>query len=310
MTQGGPPGQTVDLTRQVPPGWSVSGLSEAESDGVNLFRRPTAPESRVVFTTDRPRLMLFRYQLSSGVSDVRAEVRLNGEKLGEQTFARGTFGEAEEVGGFSRAGQNTLSVRYTCMHKGCLPSVQQYWTGVRLTAPASERAREAGSVGTELWWLDAPRSPLSVHGTSPLRHDGAHTYRRIQEKAFRLGWSEDARVLNAGFTVYGSEPFEVRALVGGKPVYSARGDAKVQVSPTVSLVPFSGTRALDVQVRCLQTQGPCASLYFARLTVMTRPSIPLPLQWGLGAGLGLLLLALFARLLGLWSPRKPQAASG
>jgi len=311
MTQGGGlPGQTIDLTRQVPPGWSVSGLSEAESDGVNLFLRPTAPESRLLFTTDRPRLILFRYQLSSGASDVRAEVRLNGEKLGERTFTRGTFGAAEEVGGFSSAGQNTLSVRYTCVQEGCLPSVQQYGTGVRLTDPPSLTAREDGSVGTELWWLDAPQSLLTVSGTSPLRHDGVHTYRQIQEKSFRLGWSQDARVFNATFTVYGSGPFEVRALVGGKTVYSARGDAKVQLSPTVSLVPFSGARALDVKVECLQTQGPCASLYFARLTVMTRPSTPLPLQWGLGAGLGLLLLALFARLLGLWGPRQSHAASG
>lgn len=299
MSPGGPSWQSIDLNRP-PSGWAVTGLSAPESDGVNLFRRPTVPESRIAFTAERPGLLLFRYQLHSRSSEVWAEVRLNGETLGKRTFARGAFGAAEEVGGFSRAGQNTLSVSYHCAQPGCLPSVHQYWTGVRLTEAAAAGAREAASVGTEFWWLDAPRSPLKVSGTSPLRHDGAHTYRRIEAPVFRLGWPDEARVFNASFTVYGSGPFEVRARVGDETLYRARGDARAQVSPTVSLVPFRGARALDVEVRCLEAPRPCASLYFSRLTVMAPPTTPGPLQWGLGAGISLLLLALLARLLGLW----------
>lgn len=92
MTEGAKPTVTVyDLTRSVPEGVSLSGLSVPKFDGANSYRQSTAQPSTIGFSTTGTRFVQFKYQLYSPESAVTDQAMLDHTPLGAAVFPAGRF---------------------------------------------------------------------------------------------------------------------------------------------------------------------------------------------------------------------------
>lgn len=288
---------TVDLRTAVPADWTLTGLSTPRWDGVNYYRATTGPRSRLEFETPDSQFAQLSYQLYSPRGGVTGRVFLNGQVLDTFTFPKDEF-VLRQVSGFTRPGKNVLTIDYLCGHNPCQGTqVRQYWTQLRLVP--SENARRETGLGVQQWRLDAPQSPLSIRGTSPILFDGVNYFRSVESPIVTLGWPEGTRPLNVTFQVSGTGPFRVTARLDGKVILQKRGDEKTVVRPTLSLTAYPGAKAVQVQVDCLSRSENCARLYFTRASVIP-PQVAAPptLMTLLVAG-GLVLLALLLLAWGL-----------
>ncbi|GAA5534871.1 hypothetical protein [Deinococcus aluminii] len=289
-----PEPRLIDLRTAVPTDWSLTGLSAPQWDGVNFYRTPSAPSSRLTFTTAAPRFVQFRYQLFAPETAVTGRVFLNGHLLDTFTFPAGEF-VSREATGYTRAGDNTLILEYLCGSSVCRDvPIRQYWTQVTLAT--TSQARTDVGLGVERWTLDAPGSPLNVQGTGRLLFDNENYFRFVQGREFTLGWPEGTHVLDTSFQVSADEPFRVTARVDGQIVTQKRGDRTTSVAPTLSLVEHPRATSLQVQVDCLSSHKNCARLYFTRASVVP-PNVaapPTPTALFMAGGLVLLALLLLA----------------
>lgn len=293
----GPEPRLIDLRTAVPADWSLRGLSAPQWDGVNFYRAPSAPSSRLTFTTAAPRFVQFRYQLFAPEKAVTGRVFLNGHLLDTFTFPSGEFVNRMATG-YTRAGDNTLVLEYLCGSSICrnVP-IRQYWTQVTLAK--TSRARTDVGLGVERWTLDAPGSPLSVHGTGKLLFDNENYFRFVKEREFTLGWPKGTRVLDASFQVSADEPFRVTIRVDGQIVTQKRGDRATSVAPTLSLAEYPRATSLQVEVDCLSSHQDCARLYFTRASVLPPEVAAPPAPMTLLTAVGLALLALLLLAWGL-----------
>lgn len=294
------PAQVYDLRAALPTGWTQAGLSAPKSDGVNLYRTPTAAQTTLSFTAPAGNYVQYRYQLYSPSQGVTGRVSLNGQPLDTFTFPVGQF-QNREASGFARAGINTLTIDLSCGVSACaLPAVQQYWT--QLSVVSARAPVTSVGLGVERWWLDAPSSLLSVTGTGPLRYDNVNFLRYLTRRELRLSWPAGTRVIDASLQIAADQPFRATFLADGTAIKQIRGDASSTAAPTLSLVSRPGTTALSVKVDCLRTPAlPCARVYFARVSAVP-PSVAAPptvSQLALGGVVLLLLLASLLMLLRL-----------
>ena len=294
------PAQVHDLRTALPAGWTQTGLSAPQSDGVNLYRTPTAAQTILTFDAPAETYMQYRYQLYSPAQKVSGRVSLNGQLLDTFAFPVGRF-QNREVSGFTRVGTNTLTVDLSCGSSACvLPTVQQYWTQVSLV-PVRTPVMAVG-LGVERWWLDAPGSLLSVTGTGTLRYDNVNFLRYLTGQQLRLSWPAGTRVIDASLQIAADQPFRATFLADGTVIKQIRGDALSTAAPTLSLVSRPGTTALTVKVDCLSTPAlPCARMYFARVSAVP-PAMAAPpglSQLAVGGAVLLLLLTLLVLLLRL-----------
>lgn len=288
-----PEPRVVDLRTEVPPDWSLTGLSGPRSDGANFFRTPTASQSVLTFSAPDVQFVQYRYQLFSPDTSVTGRVSLNGWLLDTFAFPKGRFVNSEATG-FTRAGANTLTVEYRCGEGPCAAvPIHQYWTQVTL-APTGTARRDVG-LGVERWTLDAPGSPLTVRGTGKLLFDNENYFRYVQDQGFTLTWPLGTRVIDAAFQVSADGPFRVTTSVDGRVIAQKRGEKTVSVTPTLSLVKYSSATSLDVRVDCLTGVPGCGRLYFARVSVVP-PEVKTVRESPPGAVLVLLALLLLAAL--------------
>lgn len=251
------------------------GLSAPISDGDNLFRSMTGSSSSIAFPSDQAKYLLLRFQLFSPATDVRSEVYLNGTLLGETRFPRNHYAGVTEMGGFTRQGQNVLTIDYHCGGQTCRTPVLQYWTSLEFRLPVNTHAREQVGLAAERWQLNVPDTPLNIIGASPMLFDGANYFRQVKGEGFRLSWAEHARPLNVTFQIEAAEPVRVISRVGEQTVSvvssEAREEGRQTVSPAVSLLTHGEAQALNVEIQCLQSGIGCAALYFPSVTVLPEP---------------------------------------
>lgn len=287
-----------DLTREVPEGLSLSGLSVPKFDGANYYRQPITPISTIGFSTTGTRFVQFEYQLYSPGSAVTGQVMLDTTPLGSKTFPAGKFVDNAVSGEFVPAGQHQVSLSPVC-NPACKELPNQYWTKLTVIEDARVRASEDTGLGTERLWLNALGTELSVTGTGPVSFDGANYRRPIEADSFTLVWPKSRQPLNVGFTVNSGQSFRVTTKIDNKVLSVTRGDARTGVSPVLSLVDHPQAHSITVQVDCLKTPR-CASLYFPNVSVRTPPAFPAPPM--VTGGLMLVLLGATALLLG-FGPR-------
>ncbi|MFC5847251.1 hypothetical protein [Deinococcus petrolearius] len=288
-----------DLTRDVPGGVSLSGLSEPKFDGVNYYRQPTDKSSTIGFSTSGTRFVQFEYQLYSPGSAVTGQATLDGASLGTASFPAGRFVQNAIHGTFVDAGKHEVSLASTCTPT-CAQPFSQYWTKLTVIEDVRVRAREDTGLGTERLWLNAPGTELKISGTGPVSFDGVNYRRPIDAPAFTLSWPAGRSPLSVGFTVSSNQPFRVTTKLGDEVLSVKRGDARAQVTPSLSLIGHPDARSVTVQVDCLNGTTGCAGLYFPNVGLRTPPAISvLPVVSG---GLTLVLLGAAALLLG-FGPR-------
>jgi len=289
-----------DLRASIPSAWIQTGLSAPKSDGVNLYRTPTASRTVLTFITPDQMYVQYRYQLYSAAQVVTGHVSLNRQPIDTFAFPKGQF-QNREVSGFSKVGTNTLSVDLDCGRAPCdLQTIQQYWTQVSVV-PVRSPVTSVG-LGVERWWLDAPGSLLTVNGTGALRYDNVNFLRYLTGNQLQLSWPEGTRVIDASLQVAADQPFRATFLADKKVIKQIRGDASQTAAPTLSLIGSPQARSLTVKIDCLTTPTlPCARIYFARASVVP-PQLAAPpgfTQLALGGGLLLGLLAALGLLLRL-----------
>ncbi|WP_156039111.1 hypothetical protein [Deinococcus marmoris] len=284
---------------------TLTGLSAPQFDGVNFYRRPTAPFSAVDFIAQGEQFVQLEYQLYSPPSDVTGILKLDGRVLDQTTFPAGQFIPNVVAGAFVSAGAHRFTLDYRCQGQPCAAPISQYWTRLGQLPSGNITARQDAGLGVERWWLNAPASPLKITGTGPLFFDGTSFVRRLTDQSFKLSWTS-GEVLNASMLVYGSQSFSVTTRVGNEVLAVQNGAKNRSVSPAVSLVGKKKAQSLTVQVDCLKgvsagkaeagTAGigsGCAFLYFPQVAVLT-DSPATALQTG-GAVLAALLV-----ITGLW----------
>lgn len=294
----------VDVMTRLPEGWKFEGLSEPRFDGANYFRAVTDPSSSFAFSSDKTNYLFFRYQLFSHYSDVTAQVRLNGELLGKTSFPKGKYAGVAEVGGFTRKGQNILSIDYRCQGQACGKPIYQYWTSIDLRPPVTLNARENVGLAAERWSPNVPDSPLRIEGALPLLFDGANYFRQVKGESFKLKWMEKTRPLSATFQIEAAEPVKVVARVNGRTVSMVSGDGSSVLSAAVPLSAFKDFREVEVEIKCSDSGVGCATLYFPALTVLPDQTDSVALQWVGGGVLSGVILFGLGRLLGFWQRKK------
>lgn len=300
MAEQAKPTVTVyDLTRNVPEGVSLSGLSVPKFDGANYYRQPTAQSSTVGFLTTGTRFVQFEYQLYSPGSAVTGQATLDTAPLGTSSFPAGRFVQNAIQGTFVDAGKHEVSLASTCV-PACAQPFSQYWTKLTVIEDTRVRAREDTGLGTERLWLNAPGTELKVSGVGPVSFDGFNYRRPIDAPAFTLSWPGGRSPLNVGFTVNSNQPFRVTTKVGNEILSVKRGDARTQVTPSLSLIGHPDARSMTVQVDCLNGTPGCAGLYFPNVGLRTPPGVSVPPV--VTGGLTLVLLGAAALLLG-FGPR-------
>ena len=306
MAEGGV-AQVYDLRSEVPSGWTQTGLSASKSDGVNLYRIPSA-QTELKFEAPVGDFVQYRYQIYSPNQAVTGTVSLNGKRLDVFIFPARKF-QNREASGFTGVGQNSLKVDLSCAPALCdFATFHQYWTQVTLvpTRPPST----AVGLGVERWWLDAPDSLLSVTGTGPLQYDNANFLRFLTGKQVQIGWPTGTRVIDASLQVSADQPFRASFLVGGLLLEQLNGDALRTVAPTLNLVSYPQAKLLKVHVDCLRTPAtPCARIYFTHVSAVPPVVAAPPDALTLLAGVMALLLALWGltKLLGLQPQIRPTA---
>ena len=309
MPLANPDQTTTDLSRQVPPGWSVSGLSAPKFDGVNFYRE-AGPVGEIRFSTSGPRYMQFQYQLFSPNSPVQGRLVLDGQLLGNYTFPAGQF-VTVLPGSFIGAGKHILRSEQSCRF-AC--PINQYFAQVKLAAvlPGS---RSAG-LGASRWLLDAPQPDFSVKGLSATQFDGVNYFRALNSlqpvtftfpakirptdfyymtfsnsAAYQLNWS-----LDNGSSV------TPRLVLGNKTPDPVFLPSQKYFGRTLALFRTYPLQKLQLQVSCQDGTASCLPIrfYWTELTVI-------PLRGGLSTlsapgllsalALTLALLLLFALLL-------------
>jgi hypothetical protein len=294
--------KSIQLNAPLPLGWTLTGLSDPSSDGANLFRSVTGPSSSLTFPSAQATYLLLRFQLFSSHSAVSAQVHLNGTLLGETRVPPNVYTDVAELGGFTRQGQNVLTIDYRCGGQPCKAPILQYWASLEFRPPATTNAREQIGFAAQRWNLNVPGTPLTIVGATPMLFDGANYFRQVKGKGFRLGWAEEARPLNVTFQVEAAEPLQVISRVGGQKVAVAssvaRGDGRQVASAAVPLLAHGHAQALDVEIQCLRSGTGCAVLYFPRVTVLPEQANSPLSGWVAVLAAACVLLALTA-LLGL-----------
>ena len=294
----------LDLTRQVPAGMELRGLSQPQSDGKNYYRTPLGQQSEVLFTAPAPAWAQFEYHLYSPGSAVTGQLLMDGQPLGEQLFPAGLNQQLAVQGSFVAAGRHTLTLVYRCL-PACQEPPLQYWTKLTLVEDPRVQAAERGAgLGVQQLWLNAPQSVLDITGAAPMTFDGANFRRPLEQPSFTLTWPQDMRALNVGFTLNGSRPFRASVRIGDKVIDAEQGDEHRAVHLTESLVPYGGAHAVTVQVECLDGGKGCASLYFPRVSVLAYGAWAQRLPLALAAAF--LLIGATAALLRL----RPGAGAG
>ncbi|MFK7602292.1 hypothetical protein ACI3L1_08785 [Deinococcus sp. SM5_A1] len=230
---------------------TLTGLSAPQFDGVNFFRRPTAPSSTVDFMAQGQQFVQLEYQLYSPPSDVTGILKLDGRVLDQTTFPAGQFIPNVVAGAFVSAGVHRFTLDYRCQGQPCAVPISQYWTRLGQMPSGNITARQDAGLGVERWWLNAPDSPLEIMGAGPLFFDGTSFVRRLTDPSFKLSWTS-GEVLNASMLVYASQPIRVTTRVGNEMLDVQKGSKVRSVSPAVSLVGKGKTRSLTVQVDCLE----------------------------------------------------------
>lgn len=300
MAEQAKPKVTVyDLTRNVPEGISLSGLSVAKSDGANYYRQSTAPSSTIGFSTTGTRFVQFEYQLYSSGSSVTGRATLDRISLSTVSFPAGRFIQNAVQGTFVDAGKHEVSLTSACV-PACVQPFNQYWTKLTVIEDMRVKAREDTGLGIERLWLNAPGTELQVSGVGPISFDGVNYRRPIDAPAFILSWPGGRSPLNVAFTINSNQPFRVTTKVGNEILSVKRGDAQTQVAPSISLVGHPDARSVTVQVDCLNGTPGCAGLYFPNVGLRSSPTISAPPV--VTGGLTLVLLGVAALLLG-FGPR-------
>ncbi len=305
MTLSNPKQMATDLSTQIPPGWSASGLSDPRFDGVNVYRA-AQPVSEIRFSTPGPRYVRFTYQLFSPQQAVRGAVTLDGQLLGDFTFPAGQFVSALP-GGLVGAGPHLLRFEQRCA-AAC--PVHQYHAKVDLvTAPPP---RQSAGLGAVRWRLDSVPSPVLVSGLSATQFDGANLFRSLNDlQAALLTLPKGVAISDLRtFSVSDTGEYRLRWKAVDGPALPLRTERAAAFWPkrqlTEQSLPMVGrsVNQLSVQVECAAGGKAClpVRLYWTELTSLP-PSTSLsglsPLKLA-GVGLALLvLLTVFALLLRL-----------
>ena len=259
-----------DLTREIPSGITLSGLSEPKFDGVNYFRQPIG-SSHVGFRVTQPSFVQLEYQLYSPTSAITGRTSLNGQPLGPTTFPAGKFSSNSLLGQFVEPGHHQFTVAYSCT-PACREPFSQYWTKLRVIDASGQKPVEDVGLGVVRWNQYAPASSLQLQGTGPLGFDGVNFFRVVEKEGFQLDWPSKTKVLNASFLVNGNQNFEVVTRLGQEILTTERGNPKQGTYIQVGLVGKATENGLTVEVKCLTTpQTPCSTLYFPRIGVQTPP---------------------------------------
>ena len=261
-----------DLTRTVPSGVELSGLSTPRFDGVNYFRQPTGA-SRIEFSVSRPSFVQLEYQLYSSEAAVTGQTSLDGVPLARSTFPAGKFIANSMLGEFIEAGTHQFEISYSCVPT-CTEPFNQYWTKLHVIDASQQKATEDAGLGVMHWNQYAPASPLQLTGTNSLEFDGVNFWRLIQVGGFHLKWPAETKILNASFLINGNQNFKVVTKLGREVLATERGTAKQGVYTRLGLVGKSTERGLTVEVKCLETpRMPCTTLYFPQISVQTPPPL-------------------------------------
>ncbi len=280
-----------DLNTSVPQDWSLSGFSSPQPEGDTHYRLPLATQTALTFPTSEILYVQYRYQVHAPVTEVTGRVFLNGRLLDTYTFPKGRYTN-RELGAFTHAGRNELTIEYQCGSTICkYGTVKQFWTRLTLTSPLRNEAQTDVGLGVEHWWLDAPQSLLTIQGTGPLVSDGTNYYRNVESNSFSLEWPKDIKPIDAFFEINAKEPFRVTTRVDDIVVSIKKGDQQTGVRPSVSLMAFPQASHINVQVDCLLGTKGCGYLYFTRITVMQKPTAMASSGWLLAGGILLLLIS-------------------
>lgn len=289
--QGQPEIKLYDLTREIPSGVTLSGLSEPKFDGVNYFRQPTG-SSHVGFRVTQPSFVQLEYQLYSPTSAITGRTSLNGQPLGPTTFPAGKFSSNSLLGQFVEPGHHQFTVTYSCT-PACREPFSQYWTKLRVIEASGQKPVEDVGLGVVRWNQYAPASSLQLQGTGPLGFDGVNFFRVVEARTFQLSWPAGTKVLNASFLVNANQNFKVITRLGQNVLSAKEGTSKRGVYTQVGLIDQDVAGGLNVEVKCLESpQKACATLYFPKIGVQSSPplwqtSVP-------GAALGAFMLCALA----------------
>lgn len=290
-----PTAMVYDLTRNVPEGVSLSGLSVPKFDGANYYRQPTAQTSTIGFSTTGTRFVQFEYQLYSPGSAVTGQATLDTTPLGMFSFPAGRFVQNAIQGAFVDAGKHEVSLASTCVPV-CVQPFSQYWTKLTIIEDARVKAKEDMGLGTERLWLNAPETELNVTGTGSVSFDGANYRRSVDAPTFTLSWPEGRLPLSMGFTVTSKQSFRITVKTGNEILFVGKGDAQTPVTPSISLIGHPNAQSVTVQIDCIKGGFNCAELYFVSVALRTPLNNTLPPM--IAEGLTLVLLGAVAMLLG------------
>jgi hypothetical protein len=282
--------RTYDLSLTLPAPWRLAGFSQAQSDGVNLYRTPTQDQISLTFLSPVRQFVQYSDQLFSPRQGVTAELLLNGQVQKQSALSASQY-QDRTISGFTQIGENVLLGRFICRTSCDWSAIRHYKAQLTL-APVRTSVTAVG-LGVERWWLDAPDSPLRVEGTGPLRYDNVNFLRYLTGSEVRLSWPPGSRVIDADVQVAADQPFKTTFLIADKVIERAQGNASTTVAPTLSLVSMPGATALTMKVECLTTPDlPCARIYFTRVSAVPSALAAPPSTVQLLMGFTLLALAL------------------
>lgn len=128
---------TADLTRSLPPGWSVQGLSTPQFDGANWFRAMPGLSASLTVQSPQPRYVTLRFQSHSAGSGYSFQITQDGLERLSDGVGRGDFHDAY-VNLALPAGVSHLRLEADCPQDACLP-LHLYGLSVQTVA-----ARDAG----------------------------------------------------------------------------------------------------------------------------------------------------------------------
>ncbi len=292
--------QIIDLTREIPQGVKVSGLSAPKFDGANYYRQPVGPESGVDFTVPQTSFVQLEYQLFSPDKDINSALKLDGKTIGTAPFPAGKFLSNIQLGDFVAPGPHHFELAYDCLNS--CTKISQYWTRVHLLDASQLSAIEPVGFSAEHWKHYAPVTPLKIEGTGSLNFDGVNYWKAVQASQVRISWPPDIKPLDISFQLNGSQDFRVTTRLGNKVLGVRTVKAKQGIDNRFNIVGQSQEHTLTFTVECLN--GPrttCTSLYFPEMTVL-KPATHL--TSGLGALLGAVVICGAALWLLALGPRR------
>ncbi|GGR08755.1 hypothetical protein [Deinococcus ruber] len=288
------PVQKNDLTRDVPPGLTLKGLSAPVFDGINYFRRLDPAGGSLSFTLTRPEYLQLNLQPYS-TENVVIDVTLDGRSAAHlQTAAKQFLTSSLVIPASSGVHALTLSAR--CGQAICKPdAVAIYWLKLdRLTSP--DPVKQVGWHAVE-WRGDAIKSPLSVSGTTRVQFDGVNLYRNTTAPVKILWNNKSALSLNFETFTPKTLAHSVRVMGNGQTLYRKDVGGGIFFNHQVDLKKYPDVHEITLEVTCKQQICQTAHLYFPRLVIST-------VTPGQGAAanapLALVLLVVLLAALGWW----------